>query len=228
MTLPELRTGSIPAVRGPAVVIVRKVERSEKNDRQKRILDLMMSLSIAIPAVVVMAIAAALIKITSPGPALYKQTRMGRFGRSFTIYKLRTMRHNCEAKTGAMWSVKGDTRITRLGKILRTLHIDELPQLWNVIRGEMSLVGPRPERPEIVEMLRHQIGGYDRRLEVLPGVTGYAQVHLPPDETTDCVRKKLIFDRYYVRFAGLGLDLRILMLTGLKVFGMRRLYARSR
>jgi lipopolysaccharide/colanic/teichoic acid biosynthesis glycosyltransferase len=214
------------AIRTPAV-IVRRVERVERADRAKRALDLSITVLIAIPVAVAIMVAAAMIKLTSRGPAIYSQTRLGRFGRSFTIYKLRTMRHNCEADTGAKWSVKGDPRVTGLGKILRRLHIDELPQLFNVWQGDMSLVGPRPERPEIVTMLRQQIAGYDRRLEVLPGVTGFAQVHLPPDETTDCVRKKLIFDRFYVRHASMMLDAKILMLTALKVFGMRRLYARS-
>jgi lipopolysaccharide/colanic/teichoic acid biosynthesis glycosyltransferase len=215
-----------PTLRKPAV-IVHRVQRVERADRNKRAADLAIALLIAVPVAMVVAVAATLIKLTSRGPAIYSQTRLGRFGRSFTIYKLRTMRHNCEADTGAKWSVRGDPRVTGLGTILRRLHIDELPQLLNVWRGEMSIVGPRPERPEIVTVLRQQIAGYDRRLEVMPGVTGFAQVHLPPDETTNCVRKKLVFDRFYVRHAGLALDAKILLLTALKVVGMRRLYARS-
>jgi lipopolysaccharide/colanic/teichoic acid biosynthesis glycosyltransferase len=216
-----------PSLRTPAVV-VHRVERIERVNVAKRRLDVIMTVLLALPVAVVTLVAMGLIRLTSRGPAIYSQTRLGRFGRTFTIYKLRTMRHNCEAGTGATWSVKGDSRITGLGRILRRLHIDELPQLWNVWQGDMSLVGPRPERPEIVAGLRTQIRGYDRRLEVLPGVTGFAQVHLPPDETTDCVRRKLVYDRFYVRHASLGTDLKILMLTGLKVFGMKRLYARNR
>lgn len=215
-----------PTLRRSAV-IVHRVERVERADRRKRAVDLGITLLIAVPVAIVVAVAAALITLTSHGPAIYSQTRLGRFGRSFTIYKLRTMRHNCEAGTGAKWSVKGDPRVTWLGKILRRLHIDELPQLLNVWQGDMSIVGPRPERPEIVTVLRQQIAGYDRRLEVMPGVTGLAQVHLPPDESTNCVRRKLIFDRFYVRHASLALDAKILVLTALKVVGMRRLYARS-
>lgn len=223
--IPVAESAPKPTLRPP--VIVHKVERVEHADRAKRAVDLSITVLIALPVALAVLVAAAIIKLTSRGPAIYSQTRLGRFGRSFTIYKLRTMRHNCEAKTGAQWSVKGDPRVTWLGNILRKLHIDELPQLVNVWNGDMSLVGPRPERPEIVTMLRQQIAGYDRRLEVLPGVTGFAQVHLPPDETTDCVRKKLIFDRFYVRHASTRLDVKILVLTALKVFGMRRWYART-
>jgi lipopolysaccharide/colanic/teichoic acid biosynthesis glycosyltransferase len=217
---------TIPTVRGPAV-IVHAAEAHQRHDRNKRLFDRTVAIVIALPVAIMVLFAACLIRLTSKGPAIYRQTRLGRFGKTFTIYKLRTMSHNCEAVSGAMWSTKGDTRITWLGRVLRTLHIDEMPQLWNVWKGEMSLVGPRPERPEIATNLRKEIAGYDRRLEVLPGVTGVAQVHLPPDETMDCVRKKLVFDRYYVRFSSLMHDVKILFLTGLKVVGMRRFYART-
>lgn len=211
----------------PHAAIVRRVDERIQTDRSKAWLDYSLAILIAIPSFFIVAIASFIIRATSRGPALYSQTRLGRFGRPFTIYKLRTMRHNCERDGGPKWSNRGDPRVTWLGSILRKTHIDELPQLINVFRGEMSLIGPRPERPEIVTALRGSISGYDRRLAVLPGVTGFAQVHLPPDETTDCVRRKLVFDRYYVRYASFGLDLKILMLTLCKVMGLRRMYARS-
>jgi lipopolysaccharide/colanic/teichoic acid biosynthesis glycosyltransferase len=161
-----------------------------------------------------------LIKLTSRGPALYTQTRLGKNGQPFTIYKLRTMTHKCESLTGACWSMPGDTRITPLGRLLRRSHIDELPQLWNVLCGHMSLVGPRPERPEFVPQLEQAIPQYRSRLLMKPGVTGLAQVQLPPDTNLASVRLKLAFDLYYVRHASLWLDLRIVLSTALKMVGV--------
>ena len=166
------------------------------------------------------------VKLTSRGPAIYSQTRVGRGGRVFVIYKIRTMYHECEKHTGIQWSVKGDPRITPLGKVLRALHLDELPQLWNVLAGEMSLVGPRPERPEIVDDLRLSVCGYDVRHAVKPGITGVAQVHLPPDSSILTAKNKLIYDRFYVSRMGLLTDVYCLACTGLKVLGLRRLYHR--
>src|SRR5207248_4660391 len=140
-----------------------------------------------------------LVKLTSPGPMLYTQTRLGRRGRPFTIYKIRTMLHDCESLTGPQWSTPGDTRITRVGRWLRRTHIDELPQLWNVLRGDMSLVGPRPERPEFIPELENAIPFYRDRLLVRPGITGLAQVQLPPDTDMDSVRRQLAHDIYYGR-----------------------------
>jgi lipopolysaccharide/colanic/teichoic acid biosynthesis glycosyltransferase len=177
----------------------------------------------------VMIVAVLLIKLTSRGPAIYTQTRLGKSGKPFTIYKLRTMIHKCESRTGARWSTPGDTRITRLGRLLRRTHLDELPQLWNVLRGDMSLVGPRPERPEFVPQLELAIPHYRSRLLMKPGVTGLAQVQLPPDTDLASVRLKLAFDLYYVQHAGLGLDFRIILSTSLKVVAvpfhwMRKLF----
>jgi lipopolysaccharide/colanic/teichoic acid biosynthesis glycosyltransferase len=175
----------------------------------------------------VIALAVLAVKCSSRGPGIYTQTRLGRAGRTFTIYKIRTMRIDAEAGTGAVWAQKNDPRVTRLGKILRTLHIDELPQLWNVLRGEMRLVGPRPERPAIANKLRLVIPNYDGRLAVKPGLTGLAQIHLPPDETVRSVRRKLGYDLAYVRTAGAWLDAKILACTALKVLGLKRLYQRA-
>lgn len=166
------------------------------------------------------------VKLTSRGPAIYSQTRVGRGGRVFVIYKFRSMYHECEKHTGIQWSVKGDLRITPLGYWLRVLHLDELPQLWNVLRGEMSLVGPRPERPEIVDDLRVSVCGYDVRHAVKPGITGFAQIHLPPDSSILTVKNKLIYDRFYVGRMGLLTDVYCLFCTGLKVVGLRRVYHR--
>jgi lipopolysaccharide/colanic/teichoic acid biosynthesis glycosyltransferase len=160
-----------------------------------------------------------LVKMTSRGPGIYSQSRLGLGHRAFTLYKIRTMAHDCEARTGPRWAARNDPRVTRVGKFLRTTHVDELPQLWNVLRGEMALVGPRPERPEIVSRLVPIIPGYHRRLDVLPGVTGLAQVQLPPDVSPECVRRKLQYDLYYIRHAGPWLDVRLMIATAVKVFG---------
>jgi lipopolysaccharide/colanic/teichoic acid biosynthesis glycosyltransferase len=165
-------------------------------------------------------LAAVLVKLTSRGPALYTQTRLGLNGRLYTIYKLRSMYHNCEQESGPLWSPAGDPRITRLGRFLRRIHLDELPQLWNVLRSEMGLVGPRPERPEFLPDLEQAVPLYRSRLRVRPGVTGLAQVQLPPDTGLDSVRRKVAYDLYYVRHCNPLLDLQILVATGLKLLGL--------
>ena len=137
-------------------------------------------------------VAALLVKLTSRGPAFYSQVRLGLDGRPFYIRKLRTMYHNCERLSGPCWSTANDCRITPVGRFLRRSHIDELPQLWNVLCGEMSLVGPRPERPELIPTLARSIPGYRHRLEVRPGVTGLAQIQLPPDTDLDSVRRMTV------------------------------------
>jgi lipopolysaccharide/colanic/teichoic acid biosynthesis glycosyltransferase len=162
-----------------------------------------------------------LVRLTSSGPGLYRQARSGRNGRSFMMYKLRTMYKDAEAVSGPVWCKPGDSRITPVGKVLRFLHLDELPQLVNVARGEMDLIGPRPERPEIVADLIREIPNYRARLQILPGVTGLAQINLAPDESTDCVRKKLALDCDYIREANLVMDVRILICTFLRMVGIR-------
>lgn len=196
-------------------------------DFLKACVDYPLSLAILIASTPIILFAMLLIRLTSSGPAIYHQTRLGRSGRPFTIYKLRTMCDDAEGLTGPRWSLPGDPRITPIGHLLRNLHIDELPQLWNVLRGEMSLVGPRPERPEIVAGLRKLIRGYDSRLSVKPGITGFAQIHLPPDESIASVRRKLIYDQFYIRKQSLFFDLYIIACTACKVFGLRRLYRRA-
>lgn len=158
-----------------------------------------------------------LVKITSPGPGFYRQQRAGQFGQPFVMFKLRSMRQDAEAKTGAIWAELDDPRVTRLGHVLRTLHLDELPQLYNVLRGEMSLTGPRPERPEFVEVLAAKVAGYQNRLLVPPGVTGLAQLNLPPDSDLESVTRKLVLDLEYIERAGLWLESRILICTATRL-----------
>jgi lipopolysaccharide/colanic/teichoic acid biosynthesis glycosyltransferase len=156
---------------------------------------------------------AALVRLTSSGPAFYFQTRLGRGGRHYRICKLRTMRHDCEARTGAVWSVPGDVRVTPIGRILRDTHLDELPQLFNVLCGHMALIGPRPERPEIVCRIEREVPDYRQRLRVRPGVTGLAQMRLPADVDVAGVRRKLAHDLDYIRRMSPVLDLRIAAAT---------------
>ena len=172
--------------------------------------DFLVGLSLLLLASPVILLAALLVKLTSSGPAFYCQTRLGKNGRPFTIYKLRTMYHNCESASGPRWSTPGDSRITPLGRLLRRTHIDELPQLWNVLRADMALVGPRPERPEFMPSLAQALPHYSERLLVRPGMTGLAQVQLPADTDLESVRRKLAYDLYYIRHISLWLDVRIL------------------
>src|SRR5205823_1131219 len=186
----------------------------------KRLLDWALTLTLAAVAVPVVALAALAVKLTSRGPVIYTQRRVGYGNRVFTIYKLRTMIHDCESLTGPKWCVPGDPRVTPVGRVLRKLHIDELPQLVNVLRGDMSLVGPRPERPEFVSKLEDQIPCYQGRHAVLPGITGLAQLYLPPDTEVADVERKLTYDLHYARRAGLVLDLMILACTAFKLLGV--------
>jgi lipopolysaccharide/colanic/teichoic acid biosynthesis glycosyltransferase len=186
----------------------------------KRGFDFVFALALFIITLPIMAIAAALVRLTSMGPAIYVQTRLGAGGIPFRIYKIRTMIHNCESLTGPRWAVPGDPRITSVGAVLRALHIDELPQLWNVIRGDMSLIGPRPERPEIVDNLVWQIPRYYERLAAKPGITGLAQVQLPPDTEVKNVADKLVLDLSYIENFGFTLDAKIFACTLLKLLTM--------
>lgn len=189
----------------------------------KRAVDLVVSAVALVPALPLMLASMLLVKLSSRGPAIYTQVRVGRGGRSFVIYKIRSMRNNCEKLTGPRWADLGrDPRVTRVGNFLRKTHLDELPQLFNVLKGDMTLVGPRPERPEFVAQLELAIPHYRSRLEIRPGVTGLAQVLLPPDTDVNSVRTKLSYDLFYLRDFGLLIDLKIILCTALKVFGVRR------
>ena len=153
------------------------------------------------------------VKLTSPGPAFYCQTRLGRKGRKFTIVKLRTMVHNAEALTGPVWAQSNDPRTTRLGRFLRNTHIDEFPQLFNVVTGRMGLIGPRPERPEIATSVEWDIPHFRQRLQVRPGITGLSQLVLPADSDIEDVRKKFLTDIYYIQNMNPVLDAQVSFYT---------------
>jgi lipopolysaccharide/colanic/teichoic acid biosynthesis glycosyltransferase len=186
----------------------------------KGALDRVLALVLLVPGLPIMGVLVVITRLSSPGPGIFKQRRVGKNGRIFTMYKIRSMRSDAEVKTGAVWCVHNDPRITPLGYWLRKLHLDEFPQLVNVLRGEMSLVGPRPERPEFVEVLARQIPDYYDRLAVPPGITGLAQVNLPPDTDLDSVRRKLLLDQEYIANATLAFDLRMMLATFLRLFGL--------
>ncbi|HLH03312.1 MAG TPA: sugar transferase [Bryobacteraceae bacterium] len=160
-----------------------------------------------------MIIAALAVKVSSKGPILYRQKRVGLDGRTFWLYKFRSMYVDAEARTGAVWAKKDDPRITPVGKWLRKLRLDELPQFWNVIRGDMSIVGPRPERPEFVELLAQQIPYYRQRLAVKPGITGWAQINHKYGDTQLDAMIKLEFDLYYIKHIAPALDFYIIFHT---------------
>ncbi len=207
--------------RGARMIVSDSLESHEMFFYRKYLFDRCIGSVLLVLASPVILVLIALIRLTSPGPGLYRQTRVGLRGRRFEIIKLRSMVKNAEKPGQAVWCVKNDCRVTGLGRILRKLHLDELPQLWNVAVGDMSLVGPRPERPEICEKLVTQIDGYYQRTLVKPGVTGLSQINLPPDESIDDVRRKQILDLRYIDEANWWLDIRMLAATGLRMFGIK-------
>jgi exopolysaccharide biosynthesis polyprenyl glycosylphosphotransferase len=167
----------------------------------------------------------ALLVRTTPGPIIYRQTRLGEGGRAFTIYKFRTMVADAEAKGRPQWWVEGDDRVTRVGRLLRRVHLDEIPQLWNVLKGDMSIVGPRPERPEFVRMLEKEMPFWTRRLLIKPGVTGWAQVR--SGYSADCAScaDKLSYDLWYIRHRSFAVDLAVCIRTARLM--VNSLFARS-
>ena len=175
---------------------------------------------ILLPGSVIVAILVLLVRWSSPGPGIYRQLRVGKNGRTFLMYKIRTMRNDAETATGPVWSQQGDSRVTTIGRVLRKLHLDEFPQLLNVLKGEMTLVGPRPERPEFTQRLALVIPSYLDRLTVLPGITGLAQINLPPDSDLESVRRKLAVDLQYINEASFFLDLRMILCTATRLLGV--------
>ena len=179
----------------------------------KRGFDIVLSIIAMVVLSPLFLITALLVKLTSKGPIIYTQTRVGKNGSFFKIYKFRTMKVDAEKYSGAVWAKENDPRLIPVGKFLRKAHLDELPQFINVLRGEMSVVGPRPERPEFVEKLKVQIPSYESRLAVKPGITGLAQVWHRYDETIEDVKKKVKYDLLYIKKVCLWTDLRIFFRT---------------
>jgi lipopolysaccharide/colanic/teichoic acid biosynthesis glycosyltransferase len=204
-------------------------EASARRQRARRVLNVvvaLLGLALASPLLIVIAL---LVKLTSPGPVLYRQTRVGMDrrtgdggnwrrrvnygGRLFTIYKFRTMYASPTDSDAQVWARPDDPRVTPLGRVLRKTRLDELPQLVNVLKGDMNVVGPRPEQPQIFQQLRERIEGYPERQRVLPGITGWAQVNLAYDQDVEDVRRKVTFDLEYAARQSVLEDLRIMMRT---------------
>lgn len=181
--------------------------------RVKRLLDIIISLIALVALLPVFILTALLIQLNSSGPVFFRQKRVGRNGKIFSLYKFRTMIKDAEKMTGPVWAEERDPRVTFVGKILRRMRIDEFPQLINVLNGDMSLVGPRPERPYFVDRLRRQMPFYTRRLKVKPGITGWAQVKAGYDTSIEDVKKKLEYDLFYIENISLRMDLKIILTT---------------
>ncbi|HWB28858.1 MAG TPA: TIGR03013 family XrtA/PEP-CTERM system glycosyltransferase, partial [Vicinamibacterales bacterium] len=180
----------------------------------KRSLDVVLASIGLVVGLPLMAIIALAVRLSSPGPILYRQRRVGLRGHIFQVYKFRTMRDDAEAATGPVWAAKdGDARVTPIGRTLRRTRLDELPQLWNILIGEMSFVGPRPERPEFVKDLTRDIPYYGQRHVVRPGLTGWAQVRYTYGASTEDALQKLQYDLYYIKNLSIGLDLYIMFET---------------
>jgi exopolysaccharide biosynthesis polyprenyl glycosylphosphotransferase len=181
--------------------------------RLKRLFDIVLSVLLLIVTAPLMVLIAAAIKLEGQGPAIFSQERVGFLGLRFMVHKFRSMRVDAEEQTGPTWAKKNDDRVTRIGGFLRRSRLDELPQIWNVLSGEMSFIGPRPERPYFVDLLKTKIPYFDLRHYVKPGITGWAQVMFPYGASVEDAYHKLEYDLYYAKNISMGLDLLILFKT---------------
>lgn len=179
----------------------------------KRAFDIVCALALAITTLPLMGIIAVAIKLDSPGSVLFRQERVGQGNRTFTLFKFRSMREDAESETGPVWACAEDDRVTSFGRFLRQTHLDELPQVFNVLRNDLSFVGPRPERPVFVRSLTKQIPFYQLRHHLKPGITGWAQVKMAYGDSVEAAHEKLQYDLYYAKHASFAFDLKILLLT---------------
>jgi Undecaprenyl-phosphate glucose phosphotransferase len=207
---------------GVPVININDVPLQGFNSIVKRVIDIVISSAALLALSIPLGLIAALVKLTSRGAIFYRQERMGLDGKSFTIVKFRSMYEDAERHTGPVWAVDGDPRVTGLGKLLRKSNLDELPQLWNVLRGDMSIVGPRPERPHFVEQFKHKIPQYMLRHKVKAGLTGWAQVNGWRGNTP--LEKRIEYDLYYIENWSVRLDLKIMWLTLVKGFFHKHAY----
>ena len=220
--LMERLTGKLPlqGLNPSALIFTEGFKVKASQQILRRIVSIAVSLTgllICLPFVPFIILA---VRLSSPGPIFFRQTRVGLRGRNFSVFKFRTMRQDAEAK-GAVWATKNDPRVTSLGRFMRKTRLDEIPQLWNVLRGEMAFVGPRPERPEFVQWLSNEIPFYDLRHLIRPGITGWAQVRYQYGASLEETKQKLEYDLYYVKHLSLGLDL-LIMFETIKTIILRR------
>jgi len=211
----ELITGKLPMkeLRHSWLVFAPGYVRGRWRVSAKRLVDIVAALVLLVLTLPIALVAAIVVKLDSSGPIFYQQDRLGIGGQVFRIFKFRSMRVDAESSTGVAWATVRDPRVTRVGRLMRLLRIDELPQLFNVIKGDMSLVGPRPERPEIVARLVSAIPLYNHRHTMRPGITGWAQICYQYGATVEDAREKLCYDLYYIKNWSLFLDLQIMLQT---------------
>ena len=188
------------------------VKKNVYNTKFKKVFDKVISVAALILATPVMLMTAVLIMVESRGPVLYRQERVGRDEKLFELIKFRSMRVDAETD-GARWAAENDLRVTSVGRIIRRLHLDELPQLWNVLKGDMSFVGPRPERMTFVQSLNREIPYYTLRHAIVPGITGWAQINYPYGASVEDAREKLQYDLYYIKNLSMILDIYIIVQT---------------
>ncbi len=197
---------------------IRAIRRGRYYDTTKAALDFVLAIGLWVALTPVLVVCVVVIKLSSRGPAILRQVRLGKDGRKFRMYKFRTMQLNAEAASGPVLASADDERVVPTCRWMRRSHLDELPQLLNVIRGEMSLVGPRPERPEIAEQVYLRLPEFRHRLQVRPGITGLAQVRNGYDTCIDAFKHKLQYDLEYIRRRGLLMELGLLLLTVTKLY----------
>lgn len=214
-SLEETMTGRVPLEYVSQTWFLEHLRESEKTwyETLKRVMDVVLAIPVALATIALYPFIALAIKLSSPGTVLYSQVRVGKMGKPFRIWKFRTMRRDAEAQGKPQFATQGDPRVTKVGRFLRAARLDELPQIWNVIRGDMSLIGPRPERPEFVEELTRQMPYYALRHLTRPGLTGWAQVKFPYAGTFEDNLKKLQYDLFYIKNRSLLTDVAILLKT---------------
>ena len=219
----ERVTGKIPigAMRPSYLIFNKGFSTDPAADAGKRLLDILLALTVFTFTWPLMIMTAIAVRMDSPGPVLFRQERAGHHGRPFTLLKFRSMTADAEAKSGPVWASEGDPRITKVGKFIRKTRLDELPQVFNVLLGDMSMVGPRPERPHFVETLAAEIPYFNQRHVVKPGLTGWAQINYPYGNTVEDSKNKLQFDLFYIKHQSFLFDLSILFST-IKTVVLRR------
>jgi sugar transferase (PEP-CTERM system associated) len=188
-------------------------QKSPLQEILKRVADIVFSLVLLVLLLPLMAVVAVLIKLDSKGPIIFSQQRAGKGRHLYQIFKFRSMVQDAEKATGPVWAGEGDTRITRVGKIIRRLRIDELPQIWDVLKGDMSFVGPRPEREVFIKELVKQVPYYDARLTVKPGITGWAQINYSYGASVEDAVEKLNYDLFYIKNMSFLMDMLIILRT---------------